>query len=232
MTPDAHEKKKAIRRIERSLRKQYGKPSEKEAADPLDVLVRTILSQNTTDANSGRAFERLRERFGGWDAARRAPCRQIEEAIRVGGLAKVKARRIKKILSQIHESYGEMSLDSLRDMEPGEASAALSAFEGVGPKTVNCVLLFGCAMNVFPVDTHILRISRRLGLIPQNTSLENAHKLWAGFLPDGLAYSLHLNLIKHGRLTCTARRPKCPACCLRRTCKYCRRNLPISRAGG
>ena len=169
MTPDAHEKKKVIRRIQRSLRKQYGEPPEKEAADPLDVLVRTILSQNTTDANSSRAFERLRERFGAWDAARRAPCRQIEEAIRVGGLAKVKARRIKKILSQIHESYGEMSLDSLRDMEPGEASAALSAFEGVGPKTVNCVLLFGCAMNVFPVDTHILRIPRRLGLIPQNT---------------------------------------------------------------
>lgn len=208
--------------IERLLRKEYGKPPKREQADPLDVLVQTILSQNTNDRNSGRAFNSLRARFDGWDNVRVAPVRHIEEAIRVGGLAKVKSKRIKEILSQVHKLYGLPSLQSLCTMEPEEAYATLDKFQGVGPKTINCVLLFGCGMDVFPVDTHILRVSKRLGLIPETASLERAHKLWAEFLPPKVAYSLHLNLIEHGRQTCLARRPECDRCCLKRLCRYYR----------
>ena len=217
---DPTKKKKNVLKIERLLCKEYGNPPKREQADPLDVLVQTILSQNTNDRNSGRAFDSLRVRFDGWNAARVAPVRQIEEAIRVGGLAKVKSKRIKRILSQVHKLHGWLSLRSLCTMESEDAYAALGKFQGVGPKTINCVLLFGCGMDVFPVDTHILRVSKRLGLIPENTGLVRAHKLWAEFLPPKLAYSLHLNLIEHGRQTCLARRPQCHRCCLKRLCKY------------
>lgn len=209
-----------IRNIEQLLRAEYGSPPQRKSRDPLGVLIRTILSQNTSDINSRRALDRLRGRFGDWDAVRTASHREVEEAIRIGGLANVKAKRIKEILSKIHTLFGEMSLGLICSMEPDKASALLSAFEGVGPKTVNCVLLFGCGMDVFPVDTHILRISKKLGLIPENTSLERAHRLWAQILPEGLAYSLHLNLIEHGRHVCHTRNPQCLECCLKRYCAY------------
>ena len=214
------EKKDIARKIERLLREQHGEPLERRRADPIDVLLQTILSQNTTDVNSRRAFRLLRERFPDWEAVRIAPVGRIEESIRVGGLAATKARYIKEVLSQIHESFGELSLLPLCGMKAERAAAALARFKGVGPKTASCVLLFGCGMNVFPVDAHILRISRRLGLIPENTTLRRAHKLWAEFLPGRLAYSLHINLIRHGRQTCRARKPQCSACCLRRICKH------------
>jgi endonuclease-3 len=199
VSSDSKQKKNSIRKIERRLRKEYGVRQEREPTDPIDVLIQTILSQNTSDTNSHRAFEGLRRRFGDWNAVRLAPARRIEEAIHIGGLAKVKSHRIRMILSRIHDCFGELSLHSLCEMTPEEASALLEKFKGVGPKTVHCVLLFGCGMDVFPVDTHILRISKRLGLIPENTTLDRAHRLWAEFLPRGLAYSLHLNLIEHGR---------------------------------
>jgi len=220
MNFDLKKKQKAVSRIVRLLRKEYGVPPERNAADPLDVLVRTILSQNTSDINSDRAFDELKKRFEDWNSVRLASRLQIEAAIRGGGLAKTKAQRIKEILSQIYNLYGRISLEPVCDMDPSEASSFLSAFKGVGPKTVNCVLLFGCGMDAFPVDTHILRISKRLGLIPQSTGLGLAHRLWAEFLPQGLAYSLHLNLIEHGRRTCRARNPQCFTCCLRHYCKY------------
>ncbi len=214
------DRKAATRKIERLLRGEYGEPHKEKAADPLDVLIRTILSQNTSGANSDRAFEELKKRFADWDTVRKASPRRIEAAIRIGGLAKTKSRRIKNILSQIQNSYGELSLAPFCGMEVKEAVAALLAFDGVGPKTAGCVLLFGFGMDVFPVDTHILRISKRLDLIPENVTLERAHVLWAEFIPDGLAYSLHLNLIAHGRKTCRPRNPGCGACCLNRICKW------------
>jgi endonuclease-3 len=217
---DIKKNKRIARKIEQHLCTEYGIPQKREKVDPIDVLIRTILSQNTTDINSGRAFDRLQERFGGWDSVRCASRREIERAIRSGGLAKTKAQRIKRILTQIHKRYGSVSLRSVCDMKPHEASVLLSEFNGVGPKTVNCVLLFGCGMNAFPVDTHILRISKRLGLVPRNATLELAHGLWAEFLPQGLAYSLHLNLIRHGRQVCHVRNPRCSLCCLRRYCTY------------
>jgi endonuclease-3 len=218
--PDARDKKRTIRDIERLLRETYGPASPREPGDPLDVLIRTILSQNTSHINSRRAFENLKQEFREWETVRSAPVKKIEQAIRTGGLAKVKACRIKRILSEIRETYGALSLVSLCDMEPDAAASALARFNGVGPKTINCVLLFGCRMDVFPVDTHILRISKRLGLVPETVNLTRAHQMWADLIPRGLAYSLHLNLIEHGRRTCLARNPKCPHCCLNRTCQY------------
>lgn len=212
--------KTKVRKIERLLRDEYGSPPERRLADPLDVLIQTVLSQNTSDTNSHRAFQNLINRFGDWDAVRKAPVRQIERAIRVGGLAHVKGKRIKRMLSEIEAAYGSLSLRSICHMQVDEAMEALSRFDGVGPKTVHCVLLFACGKDVFPVDTHILRISKRVGLVPENTSLERAHQLWTGLLPRRLAYSLHLNLIAHGRRTCLARSPQCLRCCLRHICKY------------
>lgn len=229
MKSSVEDKKKLARRIERLLRKEYGEPPKRKAEDPINVLVRTILSQNTTDTNSRRAFDTLKMRFPDWNAVRLAPARKIERAIRIGGIARVKARRIKKILSQIHASYDRISLQPLCEMTAKEASTALLAFEGVGPKTVNCVLLFGCGMDALPVDTHILRISKRLGLIPESASLVRAHGLWARFLPGKLAYSLHLNLIAHGRRICRSRKPVCLSCCLRRVCRSDERLAQFSR---
>lgn len=186
--------------------------------DPLNVLIRTVLSQNTTDTNSQRAYDTLKEHFPDWNAVRLAPRGRIENAIRTGGLARIKALRIKAILSKIHSEYGNLSLEPLCGMNAETALAALLAHEGVGLKTANCVLLFGCGMNVFPVDTHILRISKRLGLIPSSASLEQAHTIWAQYLPNRLALSLHVNLIVHGRRTCLARTPICQRCCLRHVC--------------
>lgn len=213
------EKKTLVQKIDRLLRGQYGFPRKMTSAEPLDVLMQTILSQNTNDANSHRAFEKLRIRFDQWDAVMLAPVGQIEEAIHIGGLAKTKARRIQKILSQIHDRNGSLSLRHLCAMTPSDAAAILEKFEGVGRKTINCVLLFGCDMDVFPVDTHILRISKRMGLIPEKTGMERAHTLWATFLPANSALPLHLNLIRHGRLICRARVPQCSECCLKRLCK-------------
>lgn len=213
-------KKRTIRRIERLLCQEYGPAPATETDDPLDVLIKTILSQNTSDNNSHRAFATLKHKFPGWEDVRRAPVHEIEEAIRIGGLAKVKAKRIRKILSQIKEAYGTLSLSSLCDMAPETAAQVLARFNGVGPKTINCVLLFGCRMDVFPVDTHILRVSKRLGLIPEGTNLKTAHELWAQLIPPGLAYSLHLNMIEHGRRTCLARNPMCGKCRLKHMCQY------------
>jgi endonuclease-3 len=213
-------KRKLARMMERRLRARYGLPIRPRSLDPVDVLIQTILSQNTSDTNSHRAFKNLRERFSQWDDVIAARPVEVENAIRTGGLAKIKAHRIKNILSSIKSDWKTVSLRFLCAMPPEQAKAVLFGFKGVGPKTANCVLLFGCAMDVFPVDTHILRISKRVGLIHESVSLERAHALWADFLPPGLAYPLHINLIEHGRETCRARNPRCRECCLRSLCPF------------
>ena len=218
------EKRNLTREICRLLRAEYGNPPKRKPDEPIDVLVRTILSQNTSDTNSRRAFDGLKDRFPDWKSALSAPTERIEQTIRIGGLANVKAKRIKEILSRINAEYGSLSLRPLRKMNVREALEALLKYNGVGLKTAGCVLLFGCEMNVFPVDTHILRTSKRVGLIPDGASLDRAHDLWARFLPEKLAYSLHLNLIAHGRRICRPRDPRCRNCCLG---PVCRSHLPF-----
>lgn len=203
------------------LEREYGRPRHRRG-NPLDALIGTILSQNTTDVNSGVAFARLRDRFGSWGAVADADVRSIEAAIRPGGLSRMKAPRIKRILRQIREERGRLSLGFLARMTDDEAREYLLALDGVGLKTANVVLLFALGRQVFPVDTHVLRVSKRLELIEPKTSADRAHAELEALIPPERRHALHLNVIAHGRRVCKAARPRCDACVLARTalCPY------------
>lgn len=205
-----------------NLRAVYGVPKLERGLDPLDVLIETILSQSTTNANSGRTFENLKRKFPTWEAARRARASSIESAIKLGGLAKQKSVRIKQLLSDIHRRRGSLDLSFLKTCPLDEAREFLSSFKGVGPKTVACTLLFACHRPVFPIDVHIFRIARRLALIPERCSDEEAHRLMEELLPAARYYEVHINLIRHGRKVCRPRAPLCEQCCLVDYCQYYR----------
>jgi len=185
----------------------------------LDGLVRTILSQNTTDANSHRAFESLVLRFPRWEDVAVAPVADLEDAIRSGGLARLKAARIQAILSQIRQERGDFSLDFLADMPDEAAWHYLARFKGVGPKTAACVLLFDLGRHVFPVDTHILRVAKRIGWLEPGCNAERAHEVLGKLIPGKLHYRMHVNLIAHGRDTCRPARPRCAACPIAGVCR-------------
>ena len=184
----------------------------------LDSLVLTVLSQNTNDDNSGRAFGQLKARFPTWEAARKAPRRQVESAIRVGGLARIKSGRIQEILRRIHQERGKLNLEFLRRLSVEEAREYLLGLPGIGRKTAAVLMLFQLDLPVFPVDTHVHRVSRRLGLIPPKTSAERAHDLFDAMLKPKQMFPLHVGLIRHGRRICTARQPRCPVCPLLDLC--------------
>ncbi len=187
-------------------------------SDPVATLVLTILSQNTNDVNRDRAYERMRERFPTWEEVRDAPLADLIEAIRPAGLAPTKGPRIQEALRRITAARGELSLDFLAGLPPDEARRWLLSLPGVGPKTAAIVLCFALDMPAFPVDTHIHRVSKRLGLIPERTSREKAHQLLEAIVPPAIYYPLHLNLIAHGRAVCRARAPRCESCILRPHC--------------
>lgn len=187
---------------------------------PVDELVLTVLSQSTTDINSWRGYEALRARFGTWDAVADAPVAAIEETVRPCGLSRQKAPRIKAALQRIREEQGEVTLEFLRARPPDEALAYLMSLHGVGRKTASCVLLFALDMPAMPVDTHVLRVARRLELIPPRGSAEQAHDLLEALLEEEAYLPFHLNLIAHGRRTCTARRPACERCAVLDLCPY------------
>jgi endonuclease-3 len=191
-----------------------------KASDPVDSLVSTILSQNTNDVNRDRAFARMRTHFPTWASVRDAPVDDLVNAIRPAGLAPTKAPRIQEALRRCTASDGQISLDFLREMSLEEAREWLVSVPGVGPKTAAIVLLFALGRPAFPVDTHIHRVTRRLGLIPEKTSREKAHELLESMLPPEIFFSFHINLIEHGRDTCHARRPNCPECVLQDVCAY------------
>lgn len=198
----------------------YGVPKTQLGLDPLDVLIETILSQSTTNVNSDRAFASLNRRFPNWEAARRARVTSIERAIRSGGLARQKSVRIKQLLNEIHKRRGSLDLSFLTTAPLEEAKQFLASFKGVGPKTVACTLLFACNRPLFPIDTHIFRIARRLGLIPEKCSDEEAHHLMGEIIPRKRYYEAHINLIRHGRRVCRPRDPLCEQCCLVDYCEY------------
>ena len=222
MNREANEAPDSIPYIIQNLRAVYGVPQLERDLDPFDALIETILSQSTTNINSRRAFESLKHRFPTWDAARRARTSSIEEAIRSGGLAKQKSVIIKNILNDIYAKLGSFDLSFLKQMPLEEARDFLSSFKGVGPKTVACVLLFSCARPVFPIDTHIFRIARRLGLIPEKGSDAEAHRMMEAMLPEERFYEVHVNLIRHGRKVCRPQNPLCEDCCLLDYCHYYR----------
>ncbi len=206
--------------IIQNLKAVYGVPQCEPDLDPLDVLIQTILSQSTTNVNSHRAFESLKQRFPDWESARRARVTSIETAIKSGGLARQKSIRIKQLLNEIHKRLGSLDLAFLATAPLEEAVEFLSSFKGVGPKTVACTLLFACNRPIFPIDTHIFRIARRLALIPEKCSDEEAHRLMTAMIPDGRFYEIHVNIIRHGRKVCRPQNPTCEQCCLVEYCRY------------
>ena len=212
--------KTQTKKIAAALEKRFGVPLWGGPRNPLDALIRTILSQNTNDANSGRAYERLRNRFLTWEEVNAADVRDIADAIRVGGLAQLKAERIKGVLAWLEKTHGALNLDFIRDQEPDEVIRILGSLKGVGIKTISVVLLFACGKEIFPVDTHIHRISRRLGLAPENASPQKVHEVMQDLVPQGKAYSFHLNLLQFGRTICRAQNPRCEQCLLTEECVW------------
>lgn len=206
-----------VEEVERRLARRYGTPR-KPRLDPLEELVLTILSQNTTDVNRDVAWEALRETYPDWEAVRSAPRERLEETIRTAGLARQKAAAIQGVLERLREEVGEPRLDHLREMDDEEALAYLSGFHGVGTKTAACVLCFSLRRPVLPVDTHVHRVAIRLGWVPAGGGRNRTHDLLNEAVPPELRFPLHLHLIRHGRATCAARRPRCEECVLEDLC--------------
>ncbi len=197
---------------------EYGTLPWRPHGDPIAELVLTLLSQNTSDTNSGRAFIRLLDAFPDWPALLDADVKAIERAIQPGGLAPTKAPRLQAMLREIWSRRGSFDLSFLRELPLEEARDWLRSLPGVGPKTAACVLLFALGRPALPVDTHVHRVAKRLGLVLEKTSAERAHDLLEAMLTPEHVYPFHIQLIKHGRRTCTAQRPKCPQCPLRKRC--------------
>jgi endonuclease-3 len=212
-------KNKAHKVLER-LMAYYGRPEWRTPLPALDELVSTILSQNTNDRNRDLAFNRLRQRFPTWEAVRDAAPQDVVEAIRIAGLSNQKGPRIQAVLRQITAERGSLDLDFLRHMPAEEARDWLVRFKGVGPKTASIVLLFSLNKPAFPVDTHIYRVSGRIGLRPARMSVEQTHALLAGLFPPEDYGPAHLNLIRLGREICHPRNPACPHCPVKDVCDY------------
>ncbi len=179
-----------------------------------------MLSQHTSDVNTARAFAGLKERFPEWEDVVRAPVRTVANAIRSGGLADQKAPRIKAILREIERREGKMSLARLERLDDDEVEDYLCSLPGVGPKTAACVLVFSLGRAAFPIDTHVHRVTKRLGWIPDNASADTAHAVLKETIPPELRYELHMQLIAHGRTICVARRPRCSDCVLFDLCEW------------
>jgi endonuclease-3 len=206
--------------VHRQLEAVYGVPEWRPHLDPISELVSTILSQNTNDVNRDRAFQSLRARFPTWDEVCEAELDEVKEAIRIAGLANHKGPAIQRALRHIRERRGALTLDFLKDLPIEEAKAWLVGIKGVGPKTAAIVLLFSLGRPAFPVDTHVHRVTGRLGLIGPKVTREKAHAVLEGLLPAELYYPFHLNVIRHGREVCAARSPKCEVCALQELCDY------------
>jgi endonuclease-3 len=206
----------AMAEIVDRLEAAYGKAVLRTRRPALDELVLTILSQNTSDRNSEHAYARMRERFPTWEDVRDAPEAELVEALRPGGLAVQKAPRIQAALRDLDR----LDLEWLGGLPADEAMRWLVALPGVGPKTASCVLLFSLDVPVMPVDTHIHRIALRVGLVPAGTTADAAHALLTEMTPPDRMLEAHLLLIRHGRTTCTARRPRCEECVLLDLCDY------------
>lgn len=224
--PDApNADRRRVRTILRRLQARFGELVPPRVVDPLDELILTVLSQHTSDLNAERAFGSLRAAFPTWEAVVAAPVPLLTEAIRAGGLANTKAPRIQAILRAIHEREGGYDLAVLSALSDTEARSYLMSFPGVGPKTAAVVLSFALGRDAIPVDTHVHRTSRRLGLVPMRASAEAADRLLYGLVPDGLRTPLHVALIRLGREICRAPTPRCVLCPLKDLCPTAPRYL-------
>jgi endonuclease III len=209
-----------IRAVQRRLRASQGPFIPKPVLPVIDEVIATVLSQHTSDVNSERAFAQLKAEFPSWEQVADAPADHIADAIRCGGIADQKARRIQRILAAVEEREGRIDLRRLHDLDDHAVEAYLTSLPGVGPKTAACVLTFSMGRAAFPVDTHVHRVVIRLGWLPANTTAEGAHRILGPRVPAGIRYDLHVALIKHGRTVCRARQPRCGECVLRDLCAY------------
>ncbi len=207
-----------LRKIAEVVTKLF-KIEKRNQANPLDILIATILSQNTNDLNSHRAFKNLKERFPDFESLADASSREIEKAIKIGGLARQKAKRIKELLIKLREINSDFDLSFLKGLSVEEGIKFLTSFKGVGLKTAGCVLLFGFGKEVFPVDTHIHRILNRIGIVKTKTPDETFHAVRKS-IPSGFSYQLHTGLIKFGRAICRARDPLCGVCPIYKICEF------------
>lgn len=212
--------KSKVERCIEILEDLYGVP-QAEDIDPVDLLVQTMLSQNTSDTNSYRAFRNMKIAYTTYEDLLKAPEEKIAGHIRVGGLAEMKAKRIKEALIKIKKDEGAIDLHFLSGLSRTEAEEYLLAFPGIGPKTAAVVLLFAFGLPIMPVDTHVYRVSKRLGLVPEGASIKETQNILEEITPQSKYLSLHLNLIRHGRRICTARKPRHGECALRHLCDYC-----------
>ena len=206
--------------IHQTLLAFYGEPIWRNPLPPVDELISTILSQNTNDINRDKAFNALRAQYATWEAVRDAPVSGVVESIRVAGLANQKGPRIQQVLRQISMERGGLDLSFLSDLPLEEARAWLMKFNGVGPKTAAIVLCFSLGRPAFPVDTHVYRVTGRIGLRPEKISVEDAHPYLEGIFPPSTYYAAHLNIIRLGREICHARKPDCAGCPLRLSCDF------------
>ena len=206
--------------VQRRLRAEQGPFVPKPVLPIIDEIVATVLSQHTSDVNSERAFAELKRRYPTWEQVADAPAEQIADAIRSGGMADQKARRIQQILAAIEDREGRIDLGRLHELDDAAVEAYLLSLPGVGPKTAACVLTFAMGRAAFPVDTHVHRIAIRLGWIPASTTADKAHQLLTPLIPPEIRYDLHVAMISHGRNVCRAQRPRCDVCVLADLCPY------------
>lgn len=211
--------KRAVK-VHEKLLEFYGEPVWRNPLQAIDELVSTILSQNTNDVNRDRAFEALRAKFPTWEAVRDAKERDVVNAIRVAGLANQKGPRIQQVLKAITRERGNLDLSFLKELSVDEARNWLTKFNGVGPKTAAIVLCFSLDMPAFPVDTHVYRVTGRIGLHPERMTVEQAHPHLEALFPPETYYAAHLNIIRLGREICTARKAMCEKCPLVKLCDY------------
>jgi endonuclease III len=216
MAPDPRQ----IAAVQRVLRAGQGPFVAKPRLPILDEVVATVLSQHTSDLNSERAFAQLKAAFPDWEQVLDAPVDQVADAIRCGGIAAAKSRRIQQILAAIRAREGRVDLGRLHDLDDAAVEEYLTSLPGVGPKTAACVLVFSMGRAAFPVDTHVHRIAIRLGWISPKTTAANAHQVLGQAVPPDIRYDLHIALIVHGRMVCKAQRPRCGECVLRDQCGY------------
>jgi endonuclease-3 len=209
-----------IRTVQRRLRASQGPFVPKPGLPVLDELVATVLSQHTSDVNSERAFAQLKARFPAWEQVADAPQEEVAEAIRAGGIANQKARRIQQILAAIEDREGSLDVSRLHDCDDEAVEEYLRTLPGVGPKTAACVLVFSMGRPAFPSDTHVHRIVLRLGWMPPNATADQAYRLLGPLVPPEIRYDLHVAMITHGRTVCRARQPSCGGCVLRDLCPY------------
>jgi endonuclease III len=211
------------------LVQQHGARKWQRPGDAMAVLVRTVLSQTTNQANTEAAYKKLRQRYPTWDSVADAPYNVVSRVIHVGGLAMQKAQCISGVLRGLRSKRGKIDLDFLADMPLEKARKTLLAFEGVGPKTADCVLLFAYNMPAFPVDTHVHCMAKRLGLVRRGSSVEQAHEILTPLIPPPQRYAMHVLMVEHGRQVCRLVRPLCPNCRLMEMCRFGQRQFPPPR---